>query len=399
MVGVVGSLSHLLFGFWGTFLVLFSIYLPIPILLSIFFLKQINPHFEEVARLMTGEFGVLKGIVLPLIKPALVLSFLLVFILSFGEIGVANVLRYEVFSQESFTQFSAFYDSKSAMVLAMPMVLVVALVILFEKLYVKNSSFRYKSFNTSYEINLTNKMHFYTLLSVSLLVFFIVFLPLFSLIWQMGDFKIAFEKAWEPLQRSLMYSFVGASLLMVFGFLYGYIIEKRLFFSNTLDMGILFLFALPSTVMGISLILFFNTSFTEFIYTTPLIVLFGYFSKYLALTTKIAQTKLSSIPTSMSEAAQMSGANWFQRLLYILLPLSKKTLFAMFLVGFIFTLRESSITQLVYPAGYETLPVYILTQMANGKTEIIASLCVILTLMMIVPLFTLLSVGNTHDRV
>jgi iron(III) transport system permease protein len=71
----------------------------------------------------------------------------------------------------------------------------------------------------------------------------------------------------------------------------------------------------------------------------------------------------------------------------------------MFLVGFIFTLRESSITQLVYPAGYETLPVYILTQMANGKTEIIASLCVILTLMMIVPLFTLLSVGNTHDRV
>jgi iron(III) transport system permease protein len=215
----------------------------------------------------------------------------------------------------------------------------------------------------------------------------------------MGDFKIAFEKAWEPLQRSLMYSFIGASLLMVFGFLYGYIIEKRLFFSNTLDMGILFLFALPSTVMGISLILFFNTSFTEFIYTTPLIVLFGYFGKYLALTTKIAQTKLSSIPTSMSEAAQMSGANWFQRLLYILLPLSKKTLFAMFLVGFIFTLRESSITQLVYPAGYETLPVYILTQMANGKTEIIASLCVILTLMMIVPLFTLLSVGNTHDRV
>jgi len=398
-VDVVGVKSSWLFGFFGTLLVLFSVYLPIPILLSIFFLKQINSHFEEAARLMTGEFGVLKGIVLPLIKPALMLSFLLVFILSFGEIGVANVLRYEVFSLESFTQFSAFYNSKSAMILAMPMVLVVALIVLLEKIYIKNSSFRYKSFNTAYKISLSSKMQFFAFLSVSLLALFVVILPLISLFSEMGELKTALDKAWLPLQRSLIYSFLGASLLMIFGFLYGYIIEKRLSFSSTLDMGILFLFALPSTVMGISLILFFNTSLTEFIYTTPLIVLFGYFAKYLALTTKIAQTKLSSIPTSMIEAAQMSGANWLQRLLYILLPLSKKTLVAMFMVGFIFTLRESSITQLVYPAGYETLPVYILTQMANGKPEIIASLCLILVSVMMVPLFALLYVGESHDRV
>ncbi len=48
----------------------------------------------------------LKEITIPLILPGILLAAILVFLLSFGEFGVPNFLRYKVFPVESFTQFS-----------------------------------------------------------------------------------------------------------------------------------------------------------------------------------------------------------------------------------------------------------------------------------------------------
>jgi iron(III) transport system permease protein len=41
---------------------------------------------------------------------------------------------------------------------------------------------------------------------------------------------------------------------------------------------------------------------------------------------------------------------------------------------------------LVYPPGYETLPVYTLTQMANGDPKIIAALSLLMIAMILLPL-------------
>jgi iron(III) transport system permease protein len=95
----------------------------------------------------------------------------------------------------------------------------------------------------------------------------------------------------------------------------------------------------------------------------------------------------------------MSGANWFQVLRYILMPLSKKALLTMWLIGFIFSLRETTITILVYPPGYETLPVYTLTQMANGDPKIIAALSLLMIAMILLPLLFIAILKKVqHDR-
>jgi iron(III) transport system permease protein len=41
----------------------------------------------------------------------------------------------------------------------------------------------------------------------------------------------------------------------------------------------------------------------------------------------------------------------------------------------------------VYPPGFDTLPVRILTLMANGAPSLISALCVILTAVTLLPLF------------
>ena len=400
LLGRESFLGGLLFGFWGTFWVLFSIYLPIPTLLTILFLKQINPRLEEAGRLMSSWSGVLKEITLPLIMPAIVLSFMLVFILSFGEYSVANFLRYPVFPLESFTAFSAFYDFKTATVLAMPMLLVALAVLLAEQFFLHKHLFRFTSSYKTEQISLGKYQNIF-LVILTLFVMIVVVLPLSTLFLKAGhwqSFQVAWHKGYEPMVRSLYYGFGGAGVLVVFGFLSAYIIQMRVFgWWRLYDATILFMFTLSSVVTGIALILFWNTPYTNFIYTTPLIVLFGYLGKYLALTTKVTQIRLSQIPPSMIEAAQMAGANWFEVLRFILLPLSKKALLTAWMIGFIFSLRENSMTMLLYPPGAEPLPVYIVTQMANGREEVVAGLCVIMIFMTLLPLSVLVFARKGRD--
>ncbi|AKF25141.1 hypothetical protein YH65_06840 [Sulfurovum lithotrophicum] len=393
VIGVNSAFSTVLFGFGGTAWVLFSVYLPIPTVLTMVFLKQVATDLEDAARLYTGDIGVLRYISLPLIMPALVLSFLLVFILTFGEYSVANVLRYRVFPLESFVRFSAFYDFKAALMMALPMIIVAAGVLLVERVYLDKKLFKLKELERINIISLLKKYQIVFSIAVGFIIMVIVVLPLLSLFLRIPDFETlfgAFAKAWIPLVHSYLYSFSGAALLTILGFLLAYIIAYRVLpYWRFFDASIVFLLTLPATVLAIGLILLWNRPMLDIVYTSALIVIFGYAGKYMAVAAKMSERKLLQIPPSMVEAAQVSGANWFSVLRYILLPQSKKTLLAVFAVSYLFCFRESTITMLVYPPGYETLPVYIVTQMANGKPEMIASFCAIMVLSVVVPFFIL----------
>ena len=376
----------LLFSFGGTAFILFSVYLPIPILITMLFLKQINPKMEEAALLNVTWRGVLRHVTLPLIFPAVLFSFLLVFMLSFGEFSVANFLRYPIFPMESFTQFSAFYDFKLATVTAMPMLVLAFIVIALQKLNLEQP-LRFSAPQHYLEIDLKDKEKpFFTV--ILLFIAIIVLLPLFSLCMQVDikSFILAFQKAIAPLGRSILFATLGATSLVFFGFLSAYLTAQNNKYATLFNTTILLLFILPSTLIGIALILFYNTPYTNFIYATPLIILFAYTVKYLFLSSKIIEKKLVQIPHSLIESAKLSGASWRQIIWFIVLPLTKDALIVAWIVGFIFSLRESTLTMLVYPAGSDTLPLYIFTQMANGDPKIIASLCLIMILLVILPL-------------
>jgi len=103
------------------------------------------------------------------------------------------------------------------------------------------------------------------------------------------------------------------------------------------------------------------------------------------LASRITVTQLDQIPPSMEEAAQVSGAGWSRRMAFIVVPLARRGLFAGWLVGYLFSMRDTGITMLVYPPGHETLPVRIFTLMANGSPQLIAALCVIMITAALVP--------------
>lgn len=388
---ITHTTAHYLFGLPGCIAVLFSIFLAIPMLLTMIFLRTVDPRLEEAGRLVTGWYGVMKGITLPLILPGVALSAILVFLLSFGEFSVPDFLRYDVFPVESFTQFSAFYHFKAATAAALPLAAVTAVLLLIEARFLHNRTYQLRPFAAAkrspvIELGASRP---WLLAGVSALGAVIVIVPMLVLLVQSAGIKIyieALHRAADALTRSILYAAIGATFLTLLGFLTGYLIQKKaLRYWRAVDSMTLFLFALPGTVIGIGLIGLWNTPWTNLIYGTPVIILFGYLARYTALTSRICVTQLTQIPPSMEEAAQVAGARWCRTMVFIITPLAKHGLFAAWIVGYIFSLRDTAITMLVYPAGHDTLPVRIFTLMANGSPDLIAALCVIMITATLLP--------------
>jgi iron(III) transport system permease protein len=366
--------------------------MPIVMLLTIAYVNAVNPRLEEAGRLVSRWPNVLWRITLPLMAPAILFAALVVFLLTFGEVGVPSFLRYAVYPRETLTQFAAFYDFGAATASAIPMLMVTLIILALEYRFLHNrvlalSAATPGSNQARIALGAWRLPLFAIVLTWALLT---LALPLAALLVQSSSgqaFIEAFSRASDSIARSLVFAVVGTTLLTTLGFFCGYSIYDRSSpLWRSVDAVALFLFALPGTVIGIGLISLWNTPATELIYATPAIVILGYLAQYAILPTRMTSAMLESIPRSLEHAARVSGASWYMTLRHVMTPLATRGLIAAWLIGYVFCLRDLGISMVVYPPGSDTLPVRILTLMANGAPSLIAALCVILVAVTLLPL-------------
>lgn len=383
--------SSFLFGLPGCVLVLSTTFMPIVMFLTATYVKTVNTHLEEAARLVAPWKVVIKEIIMPMILPGILFSSIVVFLLSLGEFSVPMFFRYDVFPVESFTQFSAFYNYSAGTAFVIPLIAITLLILLGENKFLRDKTYQLKpaSGEESLLIKLGNIKWLLTAF-VGTLCFIMVMMPILALIIQSVSFSAyvkAFEKSSDSLARSICYAVIGATALTIMGCFLGYLIHKREFsFWRAIDSLTIFLFALPSTVIGIGLAGLWNRPLTNFIYGTAAIIILGYIAQYTALTSRIMVSIFAQIPPSMEEAAQMAGAGWFRRMSLILAPLAKRGIIASWLVSYIFCLKDTGISMIVYPPGHDTFPVRTFTLMANSPANFIAALCVIMIAVTLLPM-------------
>jgi iron(III) transport system permease protein len=385
-------LSSAFFGLYGCIAVLFTAFVPIVILLTIAYLGAVNPRLEAAGRLVNGWPGVLRRITLPLIAPAILFAAVLVFLLTLGEVGVPTYLRYAVYPVETLTQFAAFYDFSAATAAAIPLLIVTLAMLALEygMLQKQVSELANVTFDATHAQIRLGRWSFPLLAVILVWVLITVVLPLAALIAKapsLADYAEAFSRASDSILRSFVFSVIGASLLTALGFFWGYIVHDRTMpFWRGIDALALFLFTLPGTVIGIGLISLWNTPMTNLVYRTPAVIILGFLAQYALLPTRMTSAILERIPPSFERAAQLSGASWVTTLRYIVVPLARRGLLVVWIVSYVFCLRDLGISLVVYPPGSDTLPVRILTLMANGAPSLIAALCVILVAVTLVPL-------------
>jgi iron(III) transport system permease protein len=359
--------------------------------LTIAFLRTVNPYLENAARLVSGWSNILFRITLPLMAPAIAFAAVLIFLLSLGEIGVPMYLRYPVYPVETLIQFAAFYDFRAATASAAPLLLL-TLVILGLQTGLHRQVLELGRRTPGGEIVQIALGHWRlpVFALVLALVVIVIALPLGALIAQSSSpeiYKMALRRAGDSILRSIAFAAASATLLAGLGFLWGYLAERRtLPFWWVNEWLALLLLALPGSVIGIGLISLWNTKATNFIYASPLILILGYTAQYAVLPMRVVSAALGAVPRSLENAARLSGAGWFMTLGHVVLPLARRGLIAAWLIGYAFSLRDIAISIVVYPPGSDTLPVRILTLMANGVPGLIAALCIVMIVITMLPL-------------
>jgi ABC-type Fe3+ transport system permease subunit len=365
----------------GVILVLTSIFTPLSMLIIGSALSNINAQLEEAGFVMTGYCSVIFKITLPLIKPALLTSLVLVFIFSISEFSVPVFFGVKVFTTEIFTQFSAFYNHSLALLQSGLLILLCLLLLFSERNYIADAPFlsvQGKGMRT----RLYSVKRWQWLSDLSLFVWFLLsvllpFLVLFVQSFQDGTAKFvqAFELLKPTISHSIGLAFAGALITVFIGFTAAYSaeIKNRKSFAWLL----LFVFAIPSTIFGICLIKFYNQPLLDFIYSSYAIILIGYTGKFSFISAKIIGNAIKQIPNSLDEMAQVEGIGLYRRIQTILMPMIMPALFAAFLINFIFCLGELGTTIMLYPPGTEIMPIKVFTIMANAPQALTSSMTLI----------------------
>ncbi|MGH8611232.1 MAG: ABC transporter permease, partial [Gammaproteobacteria bacterium] len=252
-----GSLAEVgsagLFGLPGCVLVLTTVFMPVAMLLTIAYLKTVDPRLKQAGRLVARWPRVLCGITLPMIRPGFAWTALLVFLLTVGEFSVPMTLRYDVFPVEILTQFSAFYDFGAAAAAAAPLAHLTVAVLVVEGIFSNTAPPSMRGFMGDAEGSLIRLgvARAGCFLGVGLLGVVLVILPLGGLLLQTSAsaYVDALTRAGDSLFRSLLYAALGATLLTLLGFFCGYLVHTQAHRAwRWVDFLTLFLLVLPSPV-------------------------------------------------------------------------------------------------------------------------------------------------------
>jgi iron(III) transport system permease protein len=378
--------SEWLFGFSGCVLVLSSVFLPITMLLTFASASNVDGRLEEAGRLAAPWPTVLRRITLPLSAPGILFSLVLVFLLAIGELSVPSFLRYPTLPVLSFTQFAASYNFGAATAAAVPLAALAFLGVFIESAVLQDRVFAFRSIGRGLMIALRHWKSLIALI-VGLFSIALVVLPLSALFanaFSLTALHEAIQRAGGSVLRSVIYSALAATILMILGFLLAQVARDRA--QRLANFLTLALFAIPGTVLSIGLVRLWNSPMTWFIYKTPALLILGYTAQYCAVTTRLSLAGFFLIPKTLDEAARLTGASWAQRLFRIFVPLSTRTLVCAWLAAYVLCLRDVPLALMIAPPGGEPLPARILTLMANGAPPLIASLCLIMAMASLIPL-------------
>ena len=379
-----------IYGIKGTIWVLALSYFPLITLLTVSGLRSMDQKLEDAGRLTKTEFGVLKGITIPLMMPYIISGAIFVFIFALSNYGVPSLLRVNVYPIEIFAQFSAFYDNNSATALSLPIVFLSILLILWQRKYMNERSYvTLENSSTSAGIIQTGKIKGILSVYPFIILLLSVIIPLIVLLVNSGSllaYYKAFKTATCQLASSFILAFTAATLMVILGFFIAFTIERTEVRGRTfIDILTFIPFAVPATVIGIGLIKVWNRPSVKIIYGSSLIIIFGYFARFIPFVIRAISANMKQENRNLEEASLLADVGWLNRVLHVSLPLLAPGLLAGWAIAFIFCMGELGTTLLVIPPGEATLPIRIYTLMHYGANQIVSALCIILIAMTIIP--------------
>ena len=376
-----------IYGFWGGVFVLGLFTYPYIFLLVGAALETTNPSIEETARSL-GEhpLGVLRRVTLPMLRPSILAGGLLAFLYALSDFGSLSLLRVQVFTTAIYHQLNTRFDQAAAALLSFVLVLLTLAVLIGQRALISRRSYVTitGTARVAYPIHL-GRWRWPAVALAGGILSLSVFIPLAVLVAQtgtLGQFLDVLGDQWGFIKNSLAVAGAAATLAMIIGFLIAFSAARAkgpagAALTGTIQVG----YAIPGTVLGLSLILLYNT-YLPWLYGTVGVLVLAYLIRFLTQSVQGVDAALAGINPHLEEAARSLAASPGTVLRRILAPLVRPTLFAVWTLVFISAMKELDATLLLRPAGFDTLPVrvYIHTVEAEyGKAGALALLLIAFT--------------------
>lgn len=337
-----------IYGWHGLWLAQTIAYYPIAAMTLSSVIKTINPTLEYAAQdLGQSRWGIFRTIVLPLLIPGIASAALLVSMSALSDFGNPMVIGgpFRVMATEAYVQVVGMYNMSMGAVISFFLLLPSLCIFLLQRYWVSRKHYttvtgRGGAMNPLPTQRVIKWSLFALLMLVTLLVlsiFIVIIWGAFAKTWgidwslTLANFEYTFLARTQDIWNSLRFSFLAGLFTALFSILSAYIIHRKSFVGKRiLDFLVVLPAALPGTLVGIAFILSFNQP--PIILTgTSLIIIVTMAMRNLPVGYRTSLSALHQIDVSIEESAADGGANTFQILKDIILPLLK-TAFSVSLV-------------------------------------------------------------------
>lgn len=371
-------------------------------------LGSMDSQLEESARVVGARRGVVtRRIVLPLLLPALLSSFLLIFTRVLGSFGTPYILgspvKYSLLPTALYSSFKSGSPGVSS-VIALAMVLIGVSLIAVDGFFLREAK-RFVTIGVKGSISRVSALGKGKILAVAfigILVIASIVAPLVTLVLSSvmrypgslgpDSLTLAYwtgatvpampgltgvlrnRDVWGAAWNSVRTSLVAALAAGFAGLFVGYIVTRvpRSLFARYLKQLSFVPYLVPSIAFAAAFISLFAVRRGPIpsLYGTMSLVILVMAVKYLPYSARAGISSMMQLGNDPEDAARVCGSPWRKRMARIVIPLQKSGLVSGIILPFITGMKEQSLVIMLASPGTELLTTQVLRYMDYGYRQL-----------------------------
>ena len=379
-------------GLFPSLIVLGMHYAPFAYILIGGIFRNMDANLEEAATILdTPKWKTMFRITLPMVKPAILSTILLVFGSSMGSYPVPHYLGLATLSTK-YVSMNSKYTGEASILAIIMMIFGVAIMLLNQRSLKSRKNYTTvtgKSGQIS-KINLGRTGRVVIAVILIIITFFTSIFPIISFAFETflpnpGDYSFLYTgdannlttKWWVTSenvtengmygQKGILYNntiwtaFKGTMLVSVscaliagtIGTLIGYAVSKnrRSRWANYVNSVAFLPYLMPSIAVGVAFFILFSNQYFNLFNTYALLIIAGTI-KYIPFASRSSLNSMLQLSGEIEEAAVIQDVPWIKRMTRIIIPIQKSSIISGYLLPFMTCLRELSQFMLLCVQGF-----------------------------------------------
>ena len=379
-------------GLFPSLIVLGMHYAPFAYILIGGIFRNMDANLEEAATILdTPKWKTMFRITLPMVKPAILSTILLVFGSSMGSYPVPHYLGLATLSTK-YVSMNSKYTGEASILAIIMMIFGVAIMLLNQRSLKSRKNYTTvtgKSGQIS-KINLGRTGRVVIAVILIIITFFTSIFPIISFAFETflpnpGDYSFLYTgdannlttKWWVTSenvtengmygQKGILYNntiwtaFKGTMLVSVscaliagtIGTLIGYAVSKnrRSRWANYVNSVAFLPYLMPSIAVGVAFFILFSNQYFNLFNTYTLLIIAGVI-KYIPFASRSSLNSMLQLSGEIEEAAIIQDVPWVKRMTRIIIPIQKSSIISGYLLPFMTCLRELSLFMLLCVQGF-----------------------------------------------